>query len=249
MDTVLTTRKVGILGGMGPAAGADFLRLFVDACDARLRAMGSKVSDQAFPEHWLVQVPVPDRTQALVAGGASPFTGMRKGIRGLARHGVASIAIACNTAHAWHAQLQATCPDIELLHIVRETASFLGAGGVGSVCLLATQGTYKLGLYQTALAERGVKCHLPTNEERARVMRGIRDGVKAGDLRLAERLFVDVASRMIDRHGCKSLVLACTEIPLALHRLPAHGDAHLIDPAQVLARALASRAYLLGAPG
>ena len=26
------TRKVGILGGMGPAAGADFLRLFVGAC-------------------------------------------------------------------------------------------------------------------------------------------------------------------------------------------------------------------------
>lgn len=245
MDIALATRRVGILGGMGPAAGVDFLRLFVDACDARLRAIGRDVSDQAFPEHWLVQVPVPDRTEALIAGGASPFAGMLQGIEGLAGHGVASIAIACNTAHAWHEELQASCPGIELLHIVRETVKSLAADGVESVCLLATQGTYKLGLYQAALAEHGIDCHLPAHEERAQVMRGIRDGVKAGDLHLAEQLFVEVASRMVERHNCRNLVLACTEIPLALHSLPTHGDANFIDPAKVLARALASRAYVL----
>ena len=109
---MLGTRKVGILGGMGPAAGADFLRLFVGACEARLRASGSPVSDQAFPEHWLAQLPVPDRTLALLEDGPSPFEGMTSGIEGLRSHGVASIAIACNTAHAWHANLQ-----LSLIHI------------------------------------------------------------------------------------------------------------------------------------
>ncbi|MFZ3117300.1 MAG: aspartate racemase, partial [Variovorax sp.] len=56
------TQVVGILGGMGPAAGADFVRLFVDACAQHMRAVGEPVRDQAFPEHWLAQVPVPDRT-------------------------------------------------------------------------------------------------------------------------------------------------------------------------------------------
>src|SRR5256885_12615477 len=33
-------RAVGILGGMGPAAGADFVRLFVQACTAHLQQQG-----------------------------------------------------------------------------------------------------------------------------------------------------------------------------------------------------------------
>ena len=32
-------RVVGILGGMGPAAGADFARLFVQACADHMRAL------------------------------------------------------------------------------------------------------------------------------------------------------------------------------------------------------------------
>src|SRR3989344_1911707 len=56
---------VGILGGMGPAAGADFVRLFVQACTDRMEVLGIPVHDQAYPEHWLAQVPIPDRTAAL----------------------------------------------------------------------------------------------------------------------------------------------------------------------------------------
>ncbi|WP_314733655.1 aspartate/glutamate racemase family protein [Variovorax sp. CY25R-8] len=77
-------------------------------------------------------------------------------------------------------------------------------------------------------------------------MRGIRDGVKAGDLGLATRLFAEVARRMVERHGCDSLLLACTEIPLALHGVPGHAGVRLVDPAEVLARALAGRAYAVG---
>lgn len=241
----MSSRKVGILGGMGPAAGADFIRLFVAACQQELQSGGRAVSDQAFPEHWLVQLPVPDRTDALLDNGPSPLAGMLHGIAGLARHEVVSVAIACNTAHAWHAELQASCPGVELLHIVHETVRRLAADGVRSVGLLATLGSYRLGLYQRALQARGIACHLPTDTEKAQVMRGIRDGVKAGDLALATRLFADVAGRMVERHGCRDLVLACTEIPLALPRLAAHPAVRLIDPAQVLAQALARRAYAL----
>ena len=44
---------------MGPASGANFARLFVTACADHTRERGIAVSNQAFPEHWLAQVPVP----------------------------------------------------------------------------------------------------------------------------------------------------------------------------------------------
>ena len=52
---MVSTQVVGILGGMGPAAGADFVRLFVQACAQQMRARGEPVRDQSFPEHWLAQ--------------------------------------------------------------------------------------------------------------------------------------------------------------------------------------------------
>ena len=52
-----STNVVGILGGMGPAAGADFVRLFVQACAQQLRARGEPVRDQTFPEHWPARTP------------------------------------------------------------------------------------------------------------------------------------------------------------------------------------------------
>jgi aspartate/glutamate racemase len=46
---MIAPHVVGILGGMGPAAGSDFSRLFVNACEAVLVARGEPVTDQAFP--------------------------------------------------------------------------------------------------------------------------------------------------------------------------------------------------------
>jgi aspartate racemase len=179
---------VGILGGMGPAAGADFARLFVLACTQRMEQLGLPVNDQGFPEHWLAQVPVPDRSRALAdttPGAHQPLDPMLMALGRLAALGARAVAIACNTAHAWHAPLQARFPQIELLHIANETATHLAARGVSEAVLLATEGTYGTGLYDAALQHAGVSCHRPTPDERATVMRGIYDGVKAGDLALA----------------------------------------------------------------
>ncbi len=239
-------RVVGILGGMGPAAGADFARLFVRACADHLQRLGVPVSDQAFPEHWLAQVPVPDRTAALArpgAGAHQPLEPMLQAVGKLAALGARAIAVACNTAHAWHASLQQRFPQIEMLHMAHEVARALVAAGEREVGVLATQGTYRTGLYDAALAQAGVRCHVPLPGEQEQLMQGIYAGVKRGDLALARACFEPVARAMVERHGVATLLLACTEIPLALHAVPGHGAAVLLDPAEVLAQALAQRAY------
>ena len=65
-----TPHTVGILAGMGPAAGVDFARLFVAACEDWLRGHGQAVCDQAYPAHWMAQLPIADRTRALTDGAA-----------------------------------------------------------------------------------------------------------------------------------------------------------------------------------
>lgn len=241
-----TTQVVGILGGMGPAAGADFVRLFVVACTEHMRLLQVPVCDQAYPEHWLAQVPVPDRSNALRhpdSGGHQPVEPMLQAVGRLAALGARVVAIACNTAHAWHGALQQRFPQLELLHGVKEVARDLAARGITDVGLLATRGTYDAALYQRELDIQGVRCHLPLQAERDEVMRGIYDGVKAGNLPLAQRCFSEVAQALVARHNVPALVLGCTEIPLALQALPELEGVELLDPAEVLARTLAARAY------
>ena len=240
------TRVVGILGGMGPAAGADFARLFVQACTEHMQACHMAVSDQAFPEHWLAQIPVPDRSAALASTGPDqdkPLDPMLQAVGKLAALGATTVAIACNTAHAWHGQMQERFAQLEVLHIARELAQTLTSRGVDKVGLLATEGTYKTGLYDKAFRRVGVQCHLPLPSEREQLMRGIYQGVKAGDMALARDCFSRVAKALADRHSLSTLVMGCTEIPLALSSVPGLAQLDLIDPAFVLAQRLAQRAY------
>lgn len=240
-------QAVGILGGMGPAAGADFVRLFVQACSAHLRQQGKEVKDQSFPEHWLVQMPIPDRTQALLTDPQSP-TGpaphMQQGLGRLAALGVRSVAVACNTAHVWHGQLQALFPQVRLLHIAQETARHLQAQGAKQAIVLATAGTYQTGLYDTALKACGIAPVVPDTRGIEQLMQGIYQGVKGGDMALASTCFGEVLEPLRARHGQVPIIMGCTEIPLALPQAPQAQDAMLIDPAWILAQALAEQAYV-----
>ena len=67
---------LGILGGMGPAAGVDLCRKIVDQHPAS--------RDQDHIPFILYSVPqIPDRTEALLHDGASPLDGMLDGVHAL----------------------------------------------------------------------------------------------------------------------------------------------------------------------
>lgn len=240
-----TPAKVGILAGMGPAAGVDFARLFLKASERWLRDHGLAVQDQAYPEHWMAQVPVADRSRALSdANAPQPLDEMARVLQQLSAVGARAVAISCNTAHAWHAALQERVPSVDLLHIARETAAELQRRGIRQVALLATQGTYGMGLYDTVMAAHGIECVIPEPSEREELMQGIYQGVKAGNLALAQACFTRVGRQLRGRHGDGiALIMACTEIPLALPQAPQAQGWTLIDPSEILAMALARKAY------
>ena len=89
------SKVIGIIGGMGPAAGVDLARKLISQTNA--------ATDQEHLPFILVSYPdqVADRTAFLVEGKeANPG----KDIAGLVEHleeqGAAVIGMACNTAHA-----------------------------------------------------------------------------------------------------------------------------------------------------
>jgi len=218
---------LGILGGMGPMATVDFMRKLVEATPA--------ARDQDHPGALVLQASdIPDRTRAILEGGPDPLPAMLAGLRRLEAAGATRIAIPCNTAHHWHGALQARTA-LPILHIVDAVAGVLFERGYrsGPVGVLATSGTLRAGIYSGRLARHGFTCVAPADQEA--VMRAIRL-VKAGGIAQAGAVLRDQARGLIAA-GCGQVVLACTEIPLALAASDEGFGSALLDATRALAEA------------
>ncbi len=236
-------KVIGIIGGVGPYAGADLVRKVFDHTQAK--------TDQEHINLYLVSCPslIADRTEYLLHGGVNPAGGMYTCFEKLVRCGATAIAVACNTAHApeilgtMMEQAAIAYPDVQLVNMIEETCRYLEhlfpeGGRIG---LLATVGTHMTGVYRRYL-DHYPKFELlePTVDGQRRVHAAIYDtgyGVKAkypvtGE---ARAVLLDEAMRLLER-GVVAIILGCTELPLALK--PDMLPCELVDPTDCAARAL-----------
>lgn len=198
---------LGILGGMGPAASAEFLRRLIEQTPA-------SCDQEHIPIVLWSDPTIPDRSTALRAGTDEPLKGLLKGIQGLKNAGCTHIVIPCNTAHFWYDQM---CDaGVPILHIVESVAVQLNKHNVaGTIGIMGTQSTIEFGLYQRMLESRGWQCIVPSQYEMDVYVQPAIDYVKAGDRAMAQDLLNIVIKNLIDR-GSSAAVLGCTELPLAI---------------------------------
>jgi aspartate racemase len=209
-------RVLGVLGGMGPLASAQFM--------LRLTLLTPAERDQDHIPAILWSDPrVPDRSAARLAGGEDPLPWLLRGIAGLEAAGAGAIAIPCNTAHGWFDAMQAATR-LPILHIVDAAAAGLRRAGLGPgdgpVGVMGTAGTLAMRLYQERLAALGHACLVPTPEEMASLVTPAIALVKANRVREAYAPLAEVAAALAAR-GAAAVVLGCTEIPLGIQAGPA----------------------------
>jgi aspartate racemase len=225
-----TARCLGVLGGMGPLAGAQFA--------VRVAQLTTADRDQEHIPLLLCNDPrIPDRSTAWVSGGPSPLPAMLRGIAMLQDAGADCIAIPCNTAHLWFEQMQAAS-SARLLHIVDSVVQDLQRQGIdeGAVGILGTRATLETGLYQRHLLEYGYEPAVPRTDDALADCAESIAAVKRGRL---DEAFAPLARalRSLERDGVRAIVLGCTELPLAVpHERRAAFDVVLTDSIDALAR-------------
>ncbi|MDR3176690.1 MAG: amino acid racemase [Desulfovibrio sp.] len=203
MSTIAPQKILGVLGGMGPAASAEFLRLL--AC----RAPAEK--DQEHPRVYLLSDPgIPDRTAAVEGSGNDPTGRIREGLENLARWGADILACPCNTAHVFIDRFAAGLP-VPFLHIVEETVAAAGVKSPRGSWLLATTGTIRSGLYADYARRAGYSFYAV--KAQGQVQRCV-ELVKAGAEKEAGEL-LRVIVEDLWRTRDIPVVTACTELPLA----------------------------------
>lgn len=236
---------IGIVGGLGPSAGADLLE---------------KVTNQTMAcrdqEHLpVILISVPHRTTnrtdfVLGRDPVNPAEGIIYAIDKLHQIGANVLAIPCNTSHA-----------LEIFQIVREHVSSIDTtitlinmvdavcehiathyAGVTKVGVLSTTGTAQSGVYRKALEATGRRLVVLDPGLQEQLNDAIHNecyGIKAQSNPVSGRAVavVERCIKAVTDNDAEVCVLACTELSLAISDTWGR-DIPLLDSNLVLARSL-----------
>ena len=214
---------LGVVGGVGPAAGVDLVQ--------KIHAQTLARQDQDHLPVLLASLPaeIPDRTEFLLGRSPSnPVQPVGRVLSLLASAGASVVGIPCNTLHArsFFPQLRSRAEQlqVELIDMIVAVRDFIAqrlpdARLVGVLCTL---GTAKSRVYSDVMADSGIEVVYPDEEvQEACVHRAIYDptwGVKACSQPVSStaRQRLSDALAHLARKKVQCVILGCTELPLRL---------------------------------
>ncbi len=224
--------KIGVVGGVGPAATTDFMGKVVANTHASKDQDHIKMLVEQNPQ-------IPDRTENIIGNGIDPSIALYSVCKKLEQGGANIVAIPCNTAHAYVERIQRNL-SIPIVNMLRETVNHITTNytDVKTVGLLATTGTVKSKLYQQEAAEADLLVIAPSDAGQAQVMDAIygKEGVKAG---FTSGHCVDqltLAYHELENAGAEVVILGCTELPLIPPDTDGGKRPALLDPTKILAQ-------------
>ncbi|MTI31732.1 aspartate/glutamate racemase family protein [Xanthovirga aplysinae] len=237
---------LGVLGGVGPAAGSDLFKKIIEETKA--------YSDQEHLPVALYSLPgrIEDRTGFLEGEvKVNPGIEMARICMEMEKAGVTTLGIPCNTAHSpkifdkIKEQLRNEASQLKVIHLIEENISFLKNlfQPQTKIGVLSTNGTYEQKLYQIKIEEAGFQCILPKEDlQRDLVHNAIYHysyGIKSTGAKITElaRAQLHHVMDLMKEQQVEGIILGCTELPLAL-TTSEYRNILLIDATRVLARAL-----------
>ena len=200
-------RPIGVIGGMGPAATADFLARLVIAVGA--------ARDNDHPRVFIDSNPhVPDRNAARSGQGPSPGPALAAMARGLVAQGAQILVMPCNAAHGWADAVITATPArfVSMVDAAVAAAVAAAASGGRQIGIIAVGATLDARLYHDRLAAAGIAV---IDCERQAVQPLI-DAIKAGDTGPAVRAAMAAEAARLVAAGAGAIIAACTEVPLVL---------------------------------
>lgn len=201
------SNRLGIIGGMGAAAGLALAEHVVRVA----QASGAR-QDSDFPDFVLYNMPSYAMDNLGMTDQVRVCDQLWGAMRILTQCNCDVAVIACNTVQCFHDRLQQAFPATILVNSISAAcAKVTKDGPVGVLC---SQTAKHLELFEAELAKRNLLAVATTGVEQA-CLDEIIGAVIQGRQRLNDAQTIDNIMGLLAGRGAKSFILGCTELPLA----------------------------------
>lgn len=213
-------KTIGLIGGMSWESTALYYQIINREVARRRGGLSSARLS-------LVSLDFQDIAQRQREGDWPGMAGILAGAaRRLQDTGADCVLIGTNTMHKVAPEVQAAT-DVPLLHIADVTADAIVRAGLGTVGLMGTRFTMEQPFYVERLAQRGIACVVPSEDQRAEIHRIIFEELCQGKVLDASRVWLQSCMSSLQARGAQGVVLGCTELPLILR--PGDGVLPMFD--------------------
>ena len=203
-------KKVGIIGGIGPASTLDYYSGIINGYRA-------KVNDGNYPEIVIDSVNMTEMLSYIEKEDWNALTEMLVcAINHLKAAGAQFVAIASNTPHIVFDVIEKRSP-LPLISIVNETIAYARARGIKKAVVIGTRFTMRSSLYANAFLKHSIATVTPSEDEQEEIHGIIFPKLEDGIVDLNDKSkLLTLADRLISKHFADALVLGCTELPLMI---------------------------------
>ena len=203
-------KKVGIIGGIGPASTLDYYSGII----SKYRA---KTNDDNYPGIVIDSINMTEMLSYVSDKDWDSVVNMLlNAIKNLANAGADFAVIASNTPHIVFDAVKEKSA-LPLISIVEETCKYAQAKDCKKVVVIGTYFTMSSGFYSKAFARYGITAVAPTEMQQQAIHNLFFPNLENGIVVLEDKQkMIRMISELITEHRADAIVLGCTELPLMI---------------------------------
>jgi len=200
----MSTKRIGVLGGIGPEATGEFYNKLIQ----KLQAEGLIKSNRDFPQIVINSIPAPELIYETISDeDLQPYI---DGLKELDRFGVDFIVMVCNTIHLYYDKLQKEI-NTQIIDLRKELRDMLKKKEIQSTLIIGTPNTIKQGLYRF----EDIKYFEPNEEEMKQLTDSIFNFNKGIDKQKQVQKVRIICEKYVNE-GAGTIILGCTEFAVML---------------------------------
>ncbi len=203
-------KKIGLVGGIGPASTVEYYLGIIKKC--RIEQRGN-----VYPEIVIDSVNMLQHDKALAENDYDKLAQyLLRSLSNLKAAGAELAAITANTEHIVWNMVHSKFP-LPVISIVEATIREIKRKGFKNVLVFGTMFTLKSRLYENALNNQGITAIIPSGNDISTIDSLIYPNMENGIIIPADKQkLVKMAEKYISEKNADSILLGCTELPLAI---------------------------------
>ncbi len=203
-------KKIGLVGGIGPASTVEYYLGIIKKC--RIEQRGN-----IYPEIVIDSVNMLSHDKVLAENDYDKLAQyLLRSLSNLKAAGAELAAITANTEHIVWNMVHSKFP-LPVISIVEATIREIKRKGFKNVLVFGTMFTLKSRLYENALNNQGITAIIPSENDISTIDSLIYPNMENGIIIPADKQkLVKMAENYISEKDADSILLGCTELPLAI---------------------------------